>query len=29
VAYGSPPELLKFTKISHTARCLKRYLAGR
>jgi excinuclease ABC subunit A len=29
VAYGSPPELLKRARVSHTARCLKNYLAGR
>jgi excinuclease ABC subunit A len=29
VACGSPRELLKSAKVSHTARCLKRYLAGR
>jgi len=26
VASGSPRELLKFAKVSHTARCLKDYL---
>ena len=29
VASGSPRELLKFAKVSHTARCLKDYLAGK
>jgi excinuclease ABC subunit A len=29
VAYGSPLELLKFTRASHTARYLKYYLSGR
>jgi excinuclease ABC subunit A len=29
VASGSPQELLKFTKVSHTARCLKDYLRGK
>jgi excinuclease ABC subunit A len=28
VASGSPKELLKFTKRSHTARCFKKYLKG-
>jgi len=28
VASGSPHELLKFAKVSHTARCLKDYLSG-
>jgi hypothetical protein len=27
VAAGSPPELLKFTWVPHTAKCLKGYLA--
>jgi len=26
VAAGSPKELLKFTRVSHTAKCLKGYL---
>jgi excinuclease ABC subunit A len=29
VASGSPKELLKFAKVSHTARCLKQYLSKR
>ena len=29
VASGSPQELLKFTKVSHTALCLKDYLRGK
>ena len=29
VAYGSPRELLKTARVSHTARCLKQYLSGR
>ena len=29
VASGSPRELLKFAKVSHTARCLKDYLEGK
>ena len=29
VAYGSPRELLKSARVSHTARCLKHYLSGR
>jgi excinuclease ABC subunit A len=29
VAYGSPRELLKAARVSHTARCLKQYLSGR
>jgi excinuclease ABC subunit A len=29
VASGSPHELLKFAKVSHTARCLKDYLSGK
>ena len=29
VAAGSPQDLLKFAKVSHTARCLKQYLSNR
>jgi len=29
VAAGSPKELLKFAKLSHTARCLRQYLSNR
>jgi len=29
VAAGSPPELLKSARKSHTARCLKQYLSKR
>jgi len=29
VAAGSPKELLKFAKASHTANCLKQYLSKR